>query len=240
MKKTKLLVLPLMALLLSSCATAIKGSDMPELVKDPGHLLKLTITGATSGDHEVISSMNNPFANLQLSVEFYSNFVKLTSMDKEGEKTVSVTKYVMRKDDKVYTLSDENGKKSKIELSDSTGFVFETTSNGILLTMSMYILPALTLYTQMTMVNGESDSDNTLKRSGDVYTLSHSGKEGAYTAEAVGKLTIKNDYVSAYEMSSSMSKDDKKATYKLSAKYTFGKELSSYSESKMPNPANFA
>ncbi len=245
MKKTSLLVLPLAALLLTSCATTIKGSDMPELTKNPGYIVKLVMSSTISGDNDLIKEAGGEKGNQEIGIEIYSNFIKLSEKSKVDGKNESTTAYVMLKNEVTYILNDENGKKSKQETPDPTGLGFAAGSAFIVAMAKSLLSPALALYSVMSNYQEpkESDSGNesSLKRLGNVYILNEveTGKDGI-KEDNVAKLTIKNDYFSALEVTSVLSKDGKKATNKASFKYTFGSEKQSYSESKMPNPESYA
>ncbi len=244
MKKTRLLVLPLMSLLLTSCGTTIKGSDVPDLKKDPGHLLKLEVTEKISGNSDIIEDMGSVPTDVKLSYECYTNFVKMESKGKVDGENQNSLMYVMLKNNVTYVLGDTNGEKTKEETPDPTGLGFKAGSAFVSAAVSGFVMGAVSMHTMMKEVDNlqkaSPDSIYELKRFVNTYTLSFTEIDDDMTLDVVIKLTIKNDYFTALEATTIATRDNKKATEKTSAKYTYAEEIVSYSESKMPKPADFA
>lgn len=241
MKITKLLVLPLMGLILSSCSTPIKGGDMPKLTDDPGHLLNLTMSSSISGDKEIIDDMYRLFNYEEMKIEVYSNFAMSVQKRRSGGDIEQTIKYMMLKNNTIYSLFDGFGRKTKMsETYDPSvtaldfGLLELVSSDG-----DIFVNQAKIIYNQMSEFGGADAFVAKLNRSGEVYTYSFKNYVGDYDYETVYKLTIKNNYFTDLEMLKIMSKGNKSATDKVSVSFKYGTKLESYPEAKMPDPTEY-
>ncbi len=245
MKKSKLLVLPLVAVLLSSCATSIKSSEIPELSKEPGYVLKMISTSSVSGDKDIMASFSLEKAKSKFSVDFYTNYIKASDNSSDEDGSEKVLNYVMFKNNVTYSLTEKDGTKSKTEVTDPLEIAFK----AALLLYKTPVTAGLALaslsYERMRNIDETAQLDKTineytLTRAINTYTLTIVRNEDGYEIQSVTKITFKNDYFSSFEVSSKISKDKKSATNKSNFKFTFGAEERTFDESKMPDLTKYA
>lgn len=245
MKKVKLLVFPLIGLLLSSCASTIKGSEMPELSENPGYLLKSSTKITGSGDEELLNDTSFSQGTAEVTFEFYTNFVKVETKYNLKISKMTLINYYMLKDGVFYSLEDRDGVKSKTEENDPAGTYFENNAKAVMNSGNLGLSSARQIYQQMANIeqlNKEADEGETfkLKQLGYIYTLKTTMNNEYGVYNMTYKLKIKNNYFKYLEFVGNVSVDNKKIEAKAAYNFTFGAEKQAYDISKMPNPADYA
>ncbi len=240
MKRSKLIIFPLVTLLLSGCAMNIKSSEIPELIENPGNLLKMTSTSKASGDKDILAAWHLEKSESETTFEFYTNYLKITAKATEGNDTLKATTHIMYKDKVTYVLTDRNNKKSNEETSDPLKVIFKSNEAQYKMLASAQTFIADSIYYRMGMIDEDQTVDKyTLTRSINTYILKFESIQDEYTVETHSKLTLKNDYYSSFEVTFKYSKDKKSAEQKLSGKVTYAAEERTFSEANMPNPDKF-
>lgn len=243
MKKISLLLLPVAAILLTACQKLIKGSEMPQLREDPGHLMRIVYSTERDGDADFLEERGLLKEEGEATYENYTNYIKTYYKSKVENEVDESFKYHIYKDSTYYYLEDNNGERKKAII-DAEGIEFGridpsgNTFDMFLVSQAQYFHTLMANYDNPADFNYFRDNAK-LTRSGSTYTLTSSLEASGIKHEYSHKLTIENNYFTHFELYHTMFKGKLKISEQTSVDFTYVAAASAYPEEKMPNLGDY-